>query len=288
VRQAITHFQFVAKMSNSFLCFALLCLVSTVTAYTAHSAETVLASAAASNATMAEEDLRKRIEEIKAKSQAGGMEKEEYFLFQNYVNTHPGQKLLVWGLGYDSVTINELNKGGETRFMEFDTSWVDKTNDEALKALKWESVNFDTSIEKDGGRFLESPHGIQSKAMEEQPCWNTVLIDSPTGFTKEAPGRFQSFHQTATMAENCIQETGQPITVFAHDNNRPIEEEVGKAYFGEQFEEVGPKKLRKWTLGPGYKINTKVLKAKAEVLKSKMDFYKPTPSALAELAQLQD
>lgn len=209
---------------------------------------------------MEEAQLKARIDVIKSQSKEGGMEPEEYFDFQNALNHMGPMKLLVFGLGYDSVTINELNRGGETHFLESDVKWASEVPE--LKDIGYEEVNYKTSLKNVPG-FLTQPFGVDSKTMTDTKCWDVVLIDSPPGRLPEQPGRMQAFHSTAVMAEQCLASGEKKIIhVWTHDNNRPVENLLSKAYFGLYLSsEVGPKKLRHFELKPGFKVDSNVLTA---------------------------
>lgn len=91
--------------------------------------------------------LKQRIAEIKSRSTSGGMEEEEYLVVFQHVRDHAPQQLLVWGLGYDSVTLSELNEGGTTSFLEPDAKWAAEADagTQHLQYFEYNASEWDTS-----------------------------------------------------------------------------------------------------------------------------------------------
>merc|ERR1719291_1018082 len=97
---------------------------------------------------------------IKKHSKLGGMEEQEYFTFMSHVRDHAPQRLLVWGMGYDSVLIDRLNEGGTTLFLEMDASWVAKTDAKHLNYISYDTKPFKTTVAR-WREFLDQPHGAE-------------------------------------------------------------------------------------------------------------------------------
>lgn len=190
-----------------------------------------------------------------------GMEKEEYLFFMQYVRDHAPQKLLVWGLGVDSIVLDLLNYGGETLFLEPDQNWIEILQEAApgqtLHVVNFDENTFNTTVAS-YQEFLASPHRADTIGpLQGQPCWETVLVDSPMGGTGTATpsadvGRAVPMYTALADFTRCKTEGRYPenreVSLFVHDSNRPLEDNVAQALFGtdELKREVGPKKLRQY------------------------------------------
>jgi len=60
-------------------------------------------------------ELLLEVQKVKELSGWSGMMPEEYFYWMKYVRDHAPQRLLIWGLGFDSILIDKLNWGGGLR-----------------------------------------------------------------------------------------------------------------------------------------------------------------------------
>ena len=204
-----------------------------------------------------DEQLKARISQIKALSTTGGMEEQEYFHVMRYVRDNAPQRLLIWGLGYDSVTYQQLNTDGVTVYLEFDTSWVGKA-DAATRELHYAGYDdkaFGTSVAR-VHEFIAQPHRADEIGLlADRPCFDTVIVDSPLGLLPENTGRAVPIYTAAGDLGRCISKglyaSSQNVTVFVHDCNRPSEVLLTDAFLGRPVLELGPKKLREYRLRQG-------------------------------------
>eukprot|EP00929_Paragymnodinium_shiwhaense_P037016 TRINITY_DN19796_c0_g1_i2.p2 TRINITY_DN19796_c0_g1~~TRINITY_DN19796_c0_g1_i2.p2 ORF type:complete len:136 (-),score=15.75 TRINITY_DN19796_c0_g1_i2:355-762(-) len=104
-----------------------------------------------------DEELRRLITDLKKLSRGGGMAENEYFYWMKYVRDHAPQRLLVWGLGYDSALIDRLNAGGLTAFLEPDVSWVAKSSNSHLTYKGYDEAAFGTTVAS-WRSFVREPH----------------------------------------------------------------------------------------------------------------------------------
>lgn len=123
---------------------------------------------------MSDKQLAREVQRIKAKSGRGGMTTEEYTHVMRYVRDHAPQRLLVWGLDFDSVLIDHLNAYGTTLFLEFDASWVPLA-DSSVKGLNhfvYDAAAFATSV-KEMEAFWHEPHRADSiPQLAQRPCFD--------------------------------------------------------------------------------------------------------------------
>ena len=101
-------------------------------------------------------------------------------------------KLLVFGLGNDSVFWSKLNRGGVTIFLEDNKDWLQNVTKRS-KGMTAFLVNYNTR-RKDWKVLLESP-SLFNMALPndvEKEEWDVVLVDGPAGWNDKTPGRMKS------------------------------------------------------------------------------------------------
>ncbi|KAJ8769856.1 hypothetical protein K2173_008938 [Erythroxylum novogranatense] len=155
---------------------------------------------------------------------------------------------LVFGLGRDSLMWASLNHGGRTAFLEEDKSWIDQIT-EKMPTLESYHVTYDTKVHEadklmeTGGsegckvvtdpRFSKCPLALQGFPTEVYDTeWDLIMVDAPTGYHDEAPGRMTAIYTAGLMARN--REEGE-TDVFVHDVNRVVEDKFSKAFLCEGY-----------------------------------------------------
>jgi hypothetical protein len=136
-------------------------------------------------------------------------------------------KLLVFGLGNDSLFWSCVNRCGDTVFIEDDKDWFIKITKKS-KDIKAFLINYDTR-RKDWERFLEDtfllnmdlPHDVEKEA------WDIILVDAPAGWKDHHPGRMKSIF----LASRLIKNSGN---VFVHDCNREVEDIYCNKFLGKE------------------------------------------------------
>lgn len=126
-------------------------------------------------------------------------------------------KLLVFGLGNDSLFWLKLNRGGVTIFLEDNNDWFQKITNRSKKLIAF-LVNYDTRI-NDWKILLESPSLMEMNlpnniAKEE---WDIILVDAPEGWNNQTPGRMKSIYLSSKLIKN----SGE---IFVHDCDREVED----------------------------------------------------------------
>lgn len=168
---------------------------------------------------------------------------------------------LVFGLGLDSPMWAALNHGGRTVFLEEDASWIESVR-AAHSGLDLESyhVRYDTRLTdaddllalRDhsdcvGADLDAGPESSSCKlALKGLPAvfreveWDLIMVDAPTGWTPEAPGRMGAIY-TAGMAARARRPGDGATDVFVHDVDRSVEDRFSKAFLCEAYleEQVG-------------------------------------------------
>lgn len=161
---------------------------------------------------------------------------------------------LVFGLGHDSLMWTALNHGGRTVFLEEDKQWIE-TIRKQFPQLESYHVMYDTRVTQadellEAGRLPECVAVGDLKfsecrlALKELPRvfyeveWDLIMVDAPTGWIPEAPGRMGAIY-TAGMAARGKKE-GE-TDVFVHDVDRIVEDKFSKELLCEGYlkEQVG-------------------------------------------------
>uniref|UniRef100_A0ACD5VAW0 Uncharacterized protein n=1 Tax=Avena sativa TaxID=4498 RepID=A0ACD5VAW0_AVESA len=164
---------------------------------------------------------------------------------------------LVFGLGHDSPMWAALNHGGRTVFLEEDASWIASVRS-AHPGLDSYHVTYHTRLtDADDLIALRDHPGCTDLAAAEahQYCrlalrglpavfheveWDLIMVDAPTGWTPDAPGRMGAIY-TAGMAARARRPGDGATDVFVHDVDRAVEDTFSKAFLCEAYlaEQVG-------------------------------------------------
>ncbi|XP_066358732.1 glucuronoxylan 4-O-methyltransferase 1-like [Miscanthus floridulus] len=166
---------------------------------------------------------------------------------------------LVFGLGHDSPMWAALNHGGRTVFLEEDASWI-ATVRSTHPALESYHVAYDTVLidadallelrdhpacvaQPDLASAAEASCRLALKGLPQvfhEVEWDLIMVDAPTGWTPQAPGRMGAIY-TAGMAARARRPGDGPTDVFVHDVDRPVEDAFSKAFLCEGYlaEQVG-------------------------------------------------
>lgn len=125
-------------------------------------------------------------------------------------------KLLIFGLGYDSVFWLKLNRGGVTIFLENNDDWLQKIAQKSKEIIAY-AVNYNTKL-IDWQRLLESPSLLDMTLPRNvtKEKWDIIFVDGPEGWDDQTPGRMKSIYLSSILANN----SGD---IFVHDCNREVE-----------------------------------------------------------------
>ncbi|KAB5529871.1 hypothetical protein DKX38_019952 [Salix brachista] len=168
---------------------------------------------------------------------------------------------LVFGLGHDSLMWTSLNHGGRTVFLEEDKAWIEQIT-EKLPSLESYHVTYDTRVHQADG-LMETGMGDECKAVSDprfSKCqlalkgfpsdiydieWDLIMVDAPTGYHDEAPGRMTAIYTAGLMARN--RENGE-TDLFVHDVDRVVEDKFSKAFLCEGYLTEQEGRLRHFTI----------------------------------------
>ncbi|XP_042483393.1 glucuronoxylan 4-O-methyltransferase 1-like [Macadamia integrifolia] len=168
---------------------------------------------------------------------------------------------LVFGLGYDSPLWSSLNYGGRTVFLDEDESWIRLIKDK-FPDLEVYHVGYDTKV-RDAENLLRigkekecavvsdgknSKCQLMLKTLPEavyEVEWDLIMVDAPTGFHDEAPGRMGAIYTAGMMAR--YRKEGE-TDVFVHDVNRVVEDKFSKTFLCEGYMKEQEGLIRHFTI----------------------------------------
>ncbi|XAR49334.1 Glucuronoxylan 4-O-methyltransferase [Bertholletia excelsa] len=150
---------------------------------------------------------------------------------------------LIFGLGHDSLMWSALNHGGRTIFLEEDEAWI-KQIKTRFPMLESYHVTYDSKVNEanaliEVGKGIECTstgevkHSMCQLALKSLPSevydikWDLIMVDAPTGYYEEAPGRMTAIYTAGMMARN--REDGE-TDVFVHDVNREVEDRFSREF----------------------------------------------------------
>ncbi|KAK8951499.1 Glucuronoxylan 4-O-methyltransferase 1 [Platanthera zijinensis] len=171
-------------------------------------------------------------------------------------------RFLVFGLGIDSPMWAALNHGGRTVFLEEDESWI-ATVHRRFPSLEIYHVRYDTRVREaetlmeigrgpdcsDAGLVSGSACRLALKGLPEafeSEEWDLIMVDAPTGWVQEAPGRMGAIY-TAGMAARGRRREGE-TDVFVHDVDRKVEDEFSRAFLCDGYQKEQEGRLRHFTI----------------------------------------
>ncbi|KAK8971548.1 Glucuronoxylan 4-O-methyltransferase 3 [Platanthera guangdongensis] len=150
---------------------------------------------------------------------------------------------LVFGLGHDSLMWSALNHGGRTVFLEEDRAWMEKIRErfpdlesyhavyktrvkEADELLKLRAEKECT--EMGDARNSKCPLSLMDlPAVFYETEWDLIMVDAPTGYFADAPGRMGAIYTAGMVAR--ARRRGK-TDVFVHDVDRVVEDEFSMAF----------------------------------------------------------
>ncbi|KAL9245798.1 hypothetical protein vseg_019406 [Gypsophila vaccaria] len=178
---------------------------------------------------------------------------------------------LVFGLGHDSLLWASLNHGGRTVFLEEDRNWIRQMRSQ-FPSLHSHHVAYPTRVRHAKAMLAaaknnsSSEHCHSAVSPRETDCstlamanlpdlvyqvdWDVIMVDAPTGYHDDAPGRMQAIYMAGLLARWRRQDGD--VDVFVHDVDRDVEDVFSKEFLCEGYivEEEG--KLRHFRI-PSYK-----------------------------------
>lgn len=147
-------------------------------------------------------------------------------------------------------------------FLEEDKAWIE-TVTKKFPGLESYHVVYDTKL-KDSNKLMElektedcesvsdprdskcalSIKGFPADVYETQ--WDLIMVDAPTGYHEEAPGRMSAIYTAGLLARNRY-DSGE-TDVFVHDVNRAVEDEFSAAFLCGGYMKEQQGRLRHFTI----------------------------------------
>ncbi|XP_018813955.1 glucuronoxylan 4-O-methyltransferase 3-like [Juglans regia] len=168
---------------------------------------------------------------------------------------------LVFGLGHDSLMWTALNHGGRTVFLEEDKAWIGQIQ-QRLPTLESYHVVYDTKVHQadelmrigmeeeckdvSDPRFSKCQLALKGFPNEVYDIeWDLIMVDAPTGYHDDAPGRMSAIYTAGLMARN--REEGE-TDVFVHDVDRVVEEKFSRTFLCEGYLREQEGRIRHFTI----------------------------------------
>ena len=156
----------------------------------------------------------------------GLMTLEQYLKCGELINIMSPCNLLVFGTGEDSTIWNEINKDGETVFLEDDKEWADKFREDVTvydveyhtKVEDYEKIGFDEEKLE-----MDLPKEVTNKE------WDVVLVDAPLGHQPPRPYKGSGRMSSIYMGYKLLKKDGVGII---DDYGRHVEKSYSQHFFG--------------------------------------------------------
>ncbi|CAO2043996.1 unnamed protein product [Urochloa humidicola] len=166
--------------------------------------------------------------------------------------------LLVFGLGAESPLWLALNHGGRTVFLEENEFYV-KYLEPKHPGLEAYDVSYTTKV-RDFKDLLAAARASRGKecrpvqnllfsecrlAINDLPndlydvAWDMVLIDGPSGWNPNSPGRMPSIFTTAVLARSGATAAKGPTDVLVHDFQFEVEQVLSKEFLCDENRVAG-------------------------------------------------
>ncbi|KAL7125018.1 hypothetical protein ABFS83_14G087100 [Erythranthe nasuta] len=182
---------------------------------------------------------------------------EEISITSRILEEYSPCNFLVFGLGHDSLMWHSLNHGGRTIFLEEDESWIEQIK-RRFPMLESYRASYGTKVSQANdlmnvGKGIECTavsdprysvcqlalKGLPSEVYEVE--WDLIMVDAPTGYYEEAPGRMAAIYTAGMMARNRRRRGGgggggeSGTHVFVHDVNREVEDKFSMEFLCEGY-----------------------------------------------------
>lgn len=150
-------------------------------------------------------------------------------------------RLLVFGLGNDSLFWSSINQGGQTIFLEDNQYWFDlilrkhKNLNAFLVDYNSQRTQWQDLLHSPELLDLELPDAVRKKN------WDVILVDAPAGYADLSPGRMKSIYLASKLS--C-----DGSDIFVDDCDREIENIYSTHYLNDKnlVEKIG--KLKHYNL----------------------------------------
>ncbi|XP_039117740.1 glucuronoxylan 4-O-methyltransferase 3-like [Dioscorea cayenensis subsp. rotundata] len=168
---------------------------------------------------------------------------------------------LVFGLGHDSLMWSALNHAGRTVFLEEDQNWIESITSK-FPSLEAYHATYNTKVSQAEelmqlGKQEECTvvgdlrYSKCALALKELPSlfyeveWDLIMVDAPTGYIPEAPGRMGAIYSAGMVARG--RKEGE-TDVFVHDVDRIVEDKFSSEFLCESYLKEQEGRLRHFTI----------------------------------------
>ncbi|WP_149538443.1 hypothetical protein [Siccirubricoccus phaeus] len=135
----------------------------------------------------------------------------------------PGCRLLVFGLGNDTGLWLEVNGAGETCFLETSPEWIETVKARHPGLQVGLMPNFGLTVATSMGADEAALQACTIPAALRSARWDVILVDAPTGFAADQPGRAVAIYWALQLADRSTH-------VFVDDYERPLEGRFSDKY----------------------------------------------------------
>ncbi|OVA08083.1 putative polysaccharide biosynthesis protein [Macleaya cordata] len=156
---------------------------------------------------------------------------------------------------------SSLNHGGRTVFLEEDKSWIEEIK-QRFPSLESYHVVYDTKVHQaedlmkvgngEECKVVSDPRfskcdlalkGLPSEIYEIE--WDLIMVDAPTGYHNEAPGRMNAIYTAGMLARN--RKDGD-TDVFVHDVDRVVEDKFSIGFLCDGYMKEQEGRIRHFTI----------------------------------------
>ncbi len=193
-------------------------------------------------------------------SNPGQLSREEYSYIANILIDRKPSNFLVFGVGKDSKFWIEVNKNGETIFLEDNRDWLSQVKAD-FPEIKAYLVEYNTTRRQWLDLLEKYRQGIDSLLMIlpekiTRTKWDVIFVDAPAGYSDEVSGRMKSICLAAKLALN----SGN-TDVFVHDCDRQVEKIYSSYFLKNENLVTQVKKLNHYKIiGSNLEMNDKKIK----------------------------
>tara|TARA_Y100001968_G_C19201926_1_gene640412 strand:- start:117 stop:737 length:621 start_codon:yes stop_codon:yes gene_type:complete len=159
----------------------------------------------------------------------GLMSFKQYWILAKTIERYSPCNLLIYGLGYDSILWNKLNKKGKTIFLEDNNEWIKNFSNSRLniKQVRYNTKVQDYKLYGYDGDALKLDLDKEVKDTE----WDMIIVDAPLGHQPprewKGPGRMSSLYSAKLLSKNAK-------CIVVDDFFRRIEMLYALEYFGDE------------------------------------------------------
>ena len=168
----------------------------------------------------------------------------EYLLIAETLHKKAPCNMLVFGVGKDSSLWMELNRGGNTVFLEDQESWLESAR-EQLPGIDAYQVSYRTTRTQ-WRKLLKNPQALWMELPKSifERKWDIIFVDAPHGHIKTSPGRMQSIYMAALLAHR----DNSRCEVFIHDCDRNVEAAYSDRFFHDEHLKTAVDRLRHYAV----------------------------------------